>query len=243
MLRPTIALTLALLLTPAVLCAKPTWGVEEHHRLVMAPGVPPHAVAVTLDACGGAFDADLIRTLVRLRVPATLFVTKKWLDRNPLGTAALLAHPELFELQNHGTAHVPAFLGAGRRVYGLTGQPDLAHLQAEVSGAARAIASLTGRPPHYFRGATAIYDAQSLQAIATMGYAVAGFSVNADAGASLSQAAITARLRAVKPGDVVIAHMNKPAGATAEAFAATLPELLARGLRFIKLSEAQLQPQ
>jgi hypothetical protein len=75
-----------------------------------------------------------------------------------------------------------------------------------------------------------------------MGYTVAGFSVNADAGASLPQAAIAARLRSVRPGDIVIAHMNKPAGATAEAFAATLPELLARGYRFILLSETRLQP-
>jgi hypothetical protein len=51
-----------------------------------------------------------------------------------------------------------------------------------------------------------------------------------------------ARLRSVRPGDIVIAHMNKPAGATAEAFAATLPELLARGYRFILLSETRLQP-
>jgi hypothetical protein len=36
--------------------------------------------------------------------------------------------------------------------------------------------------------------------------------------------------------------MNKPAGATAEAFAAALPELLARGYRFVTLSQAKLQP-
>jgi hypothetical protein len=35
---------------------------------------------------------------------------------------------------------------------------------------------------------------------------------------------------------------EKPAGATAEAFAAALPELLSRGYRFVTLSQAQLQP-
>jgi peptidoglycan/xylan/chitin deacetylase (PgdA/CDA1 family) len=222
--------------------AHPTWGVEVHHRLAATPESPPNAVAITLDACGGAFDADLIATLVSLRVPATIFVTKKWIDRNPVGTAALLAHPELFELGDHGAAHVPAVVGAGRRVYGLAAEPDLAHLRAEVSGGAQTIQSLTGQAPRYFRGATAVYDQQSMQAIRAMGFTIAGFSVNADAGATLPQATITARLRSVRPGDVVIAHMNKPAGATAEAFAAVLPELLARGYRFVKLSQATLQP-
>lgn len=241
MIRSAIALILASTLCCAATAA-PSWGIETHDKLAEPSGAPASAVAITLDACGGAFDARLIETLVQLRIPATLFVTKKWLDHNPAGTAALLAHPELFELEDHGTAHLPAVLGKGRRVYGIAAAGDAAQLRAEVSGAAEAIRALTGHQPSYFRGATAIYDEQSLQLIRAMGYEVAGFSVNADAGATLPQAAIAARLRAVRPGDVVIAHMNKPGGATAAAFAATLPQLLARGYRFITLSAARLQP-
>jgi peptidoglycan/xylan/chitin deacetylase (PgdA/CDA1 family) len=241
MTRSFLILILASLLSCAV-SAAPGWGVEMHARLAPTLHAPSNAVAITLDACSGAFDSDLIDTLVALRVPATIFVTKKWIDRNPVGTAALLAHPDLFELEDHGTAHVPAVIGAGRRVYGLAAEPDVAHLQAEVAGGAEIIRSLTGHAPRYFRGATAIYDQQSIQTIRSMGYEIAGFSVNADAGATLPRAAITARLRSVRPGDIVIAHMNKPAGATAEAFAAALPELLARGYRYVTLSQAKLQP-
>lgn len=217
--------------------AVPRWGVELHERL--APAAAP-AVALTLDACGGEFDADLVATLVRLRVPATVFVTKKWLDRNPQGVAVLLAHPDLFELEDHGTAHVPAFVGSSRRVYGLSGQPDLAHLQAEVTGAAQAIQALSGHAPRFFRGATAVYDAQGLQAVRGLGYEVAGFSLNADQGATLPRRAIEERLRRAAPGDVIIAHMNRPRGDTAEALAAVLPELQARGLRFVTLAQARL---
>jgi peptidoglycan/xylan/chitin deacetylase (PgdA/CDA1 family) len=46
--------------------------IELHHRLS-----PPTAVALTLDACSGAVDQRLIELLVQLRVPATLFVTKR----------------------------------------------------------------------------------------------------------------------------------------------------------------------
>lgn len=225
---------------PAGASVLPAWGVELHERLDAAAASQPE-VAITLDACGGGYDAQLIRTLVALRVPATVFVTKKWLDRNPAGTAELLAHPDLFELEDHGTAHVPAVIGAGRRVYGISGQPDEQHLRDEIVGAARAIEALTGRAPTYFRGATAVYDAQALALIRALDYRVAGFSVNADAGATLPEAGIVARLRAVRPGDVVIAHMNKPAGATAEAFAAALPELLSRGYRFVLLSQRSLR--
>jgi peptidoglycan/xylan/chitin deacetylase (PgdA/CDA1 family) len=227
--------------------AAPAWGTEVHHRVVLtggsaaAPSTAPVA-ALTLDACGGGFDADLIALLIARRVPATIFVTKKWLDRNPVGTAKLLAHPDLFELQDHGTQHVPAVIGAGRRVYGMAGQPDAAHLREEINGAAKAIEKITGHAPRYFRGATAVYDAPSLKVIHEMGYQVAGFSVNADGGATLPQAAIVKRLQAVQGGDVILAHMNKPAGATAEAFAVALPGLLARGIRFVKLSQARLLP-
>jgi peptidoglycan/xylan/chitin deacetylase (PgdA/CDA1 family) len=242
--RPFVA---ALLCLAATAQATPPWGIEQHDRLLQPAasalsGAPlPPQVAITLDACGGGFDADLIATLVRQAVPATVFLTQKWMDRNPVGLAALLAHPELFDLQDHGTQHVPAVVGAGRRVYGLPGVGSVAQLNAEVSGAAQTIQALTGRKPVYFRGATAVYDEDARRAIQALGYRIAGFSVNADAGATLAQPAIEQRLRQVKAGDVVIAHMNKPAGRTAEAFAAALPELKARGVRFVTLSQAQLQ--
>ncbi|MGA8516024.1 MAG: polysaccharide deacetylase family protein [Burkholderiaceae bacterium] len=213
---------------------------EPHHRLAVAGSAQHPVAAITLDACGGAFDVQLINLLVAKQVSATIFVTKKWLDHNRAGTAALLAHPALFDLQDHGTAHIPAVIG--HRVYGIAGEPDMAHVRSEVTGAAQAITQLTGHAPQYYRGATAVYDPAAMRAIEAMGYAIAGFSVNADAGATLPQPAIVARLRSVKNGDVIIAHMNKPAGATFEGFAVALPELLARGFRFVRLSDAQLVP-
>lgn len=240
MTRYLLTLLFTLMLSVSA-SATPAWGIELHDRL--APDSGSNAIAITLDACGGAFDAELVGTLVKLKVPATVFVTKKWLDRNPVGTAMLLAHPDLFELEDHGTAHIPAVIGIDRRVYGLAAEPDVAHLDAEVLGAAQAIRSLTGNAPRFFRGATAIYDHASIERIQAMGYIVAGFSVNADAGATLPRKEIVARLRAIRPGDIVIAHVNKPGGATAEAFATALPELLGRGYRFVTLYGARLQPQ
>lgn len=74
-----------------------------------------------------------------------------------------------------------------------------------------------------------------------MQYKIAGFSVNADAGATLPRAAIVAQLRQVKGGDVIIAHMNKPAGDTAEGLAVGLTELHQRGLIFVRLDQIELR--
>lgn len=45
------------------------------------------------------------------------------------------------------------------------------------------------------------------------------------------------RLRQAKPGEIVIAHMNRPASGTARGLAAALPDLVGRGLTFVKLSQ------
>ena len=219
--------------------ASPAWAdkpIEPHNHLA-----PPNAVALTLDACSGAYDQRLIHLLVQHRVPATLFVTQRWLARNEKAVQEILQHGDLFELENHGTHHVPAVVGsASQRLYGMKVQPDDAALRAEITGGAQAIKAATGRAPRYFRGAGAAYDSAGLQAVQALGLRVAGFSVNADAGATYPANVVAQRLRKVQPGDVVIAHMNHPSGGTAEGFARALPELLQRGVTFVKLSQTML---
>lgn len=198
------------------------------------------SVALTLDACSGKFDDDLIEFLIRNRIPATIFATKKWLDKNPKGLAIIKAHLDLFDVEDHGENHIPAVIGAGRKVYGIPGEPDVLHLRREVSKGAQAITEMVGVPPHWYRGATAEYDAQSVDAIQKMGYKIAGFSVNADSGATLRQGAIEERLRHVKGGNVIIAHLNKPASDSAESLSVGLIALLKKGLVFVRLDPVNL---
>jgi len=120
----------------------------------------------------------------------------------------------------------------------MKGATDGAGVEHEVTGGAQSVARVAGRPPLWYRGAGAVYDRQSLEAIDRMGYRVAGFSLNADGGATLGADAVARRLRQAVAGDIVIAHLNKPASGPAEGLAAGLPELLGRGLRFVTLSNA-----
>jgi peptidoglycan/xylan/chitin deacetylase (PgdA/CDA1 family) len=217
-----------------------TSGTQEiHQRLKLAEG--EKSVALTLDACGGRFDADVIKTLVELRVPATIFVTRKWIIRNPAGIQALRAHPDLFDIEDHGAEHVPAVVGVGKRVYGIAGAPDVAHLRGEVDGGAAAIQRAGAPRPQWYRGATAVYDQTAVNAITEAGYRIAGFSVNADAGATLRRREIVARLARVQAGDIIIAHMNKPASDSAEAIRDALPRLIAQGFRFVTLRDRAIE--
>ena len=223
--------------------AQPARSFELHDRIApsaSASAASGNRVALTLDACSGAFDEDLIAFLIRNRIPATLFATKKWLVNNPRGIALLKANLDLFDIEDHGENHIPAVIGAGRKVYGIPGEPDVLHLRREVLEGAKAIEAATGVPPHWYRGATAVYDQAASDEIRRLGFKIAGFSVNADAGATLSQGQIIERLKRVKRGDVIIAHMNKPKGSTAEGLSVGLLDVLRRGLVFVRLDAVDL---
>ena len=215
--------------------------VEIHDRLVL-PAPSAKNIALTLDACTGRFDHDLVEFLIRNKIPATLFVTKKWLQANPAGVAMIKANLDLFDVEDHGENHIPAVIGKGRSVYGIPGSPDVVHLRKEVIEGARAIEQYVGVSPHWYRGATAKYDAQAEQEIRRLGYGIAGFSVNADQGATLHQPAIEARLQHVRSGDIIIAHMNKPQSDTAEGLSAGLIWLLKQGFIFVRLDQVKLLP-
>ena len=215
--------------------------VEVHQVLALSVGTPDKVVALTLDACGGGFDRELIEFLIDRRIPTTIFATKRWLDRNQAGLSMILAHPDLFEVEDHGWRHVPAVIGDDRRVYGIVGHPDVAHLKREISVGAQAVQKATGVGPRWYRAATGEYDPEALETIEAMGYKVAGFSVNADDGATLERRVIVARMQRVKSGDIIIAHMNRPESDTAEGLAASLPQLLERGYRFVKLNDADVR--
>ena len=234
---------LALLwLLPAPAVAAPVQSVELHHELLLPAGTTGKVVALTLDACGGGFDAGLANFLIEHRVPATIFVTRRWIRRNPDALAVLMAHADLFEIEDHGANHIPSIIGLDRQVYGLAGVADMKQLRREVSGGAEAVRAATGIPPRWYRGATGEYDPEALVAIEKMGYKVAGFSVNADDGATLSQKRIVGRLKKVRSGDIIIAHVNKPASDTGKGMAQGLQLLIDRGFRFVKLNDSEVRP-
>jgi peptidoglycan/xylan/chitin deacetylase (PgdA/CDA1 family) len=96
-------------------------------------------VALTLDACGGQTDTRILSALVDNKIPATIFVTGIWLKRNAAAVEIMRAHPDLFELENHGGRHIPA-VDTPQKIYGIrsAGSPDA--VLAEVESGAAALA-------------------------------------------------------------------------------------------------------
>ena len=217
------------------------WGTDVsgvHVRL--HPSEAPR-VALTLDACGGpggsAYDAQLIDGLRSRGTPATLFLNSRWIDANPELAAELAADP-LFELANHGTEHRPLST-TGQEAYGIGGTGSPAEAAQEVYGNHLRLTELTGQPPRFFRSGTAHYDEVAVQIANAYEESVVGFTVNADGGATYDAATVQAEVSSTQPGAVIIAHMNQPAGATAEGLLAGIDELSARGYQFTLLDDLE----
>lgn len=194
-------------------------------------------VALTLDACGGRTDSRILTTLVDNNIPATIFVTGLWLKRNKVAFAIMRAHPDLFEIENHGARHIPA-VDTPMHIYGIKSAGSPQAVDTEVEAGAAAIAKAGGPPPRWFRGATAKYSATSMKEIENLGFRVAGYSINADGGSLLPAATTEKRVAAARDGDVIIAHINQPSHSAGGGLVKGLLDLKAKGVTFVRLQDA-----
>ena len=211
----------------------------EPHMHIVPDGSGLKRVALTLDACSGGADMRIIDALIARKIPATLFLTRRWLDANPEAAALLNRHAELFEFEDHGAEHVPAVIGS-EKPYGIApaGTPDA--VLAEVLGGAKAVDSAFGAHSHWYRGATALYTADAIQLIEQAGFSIGGFSLNGDFGASASAAVTEKNIAAAKDGDVIIAHMNQPRRASGPGVVAGVLDLQKTGFSFVRLDEVEI---
>lgn len=215
---------------------RPTaWGVD-------IPGVvrtageagssDPDRIILTLDACGGpsgsGADLRLIDGLRAAAVPALLFLNLRWMEANPALTDELAADP-LFELGNHGSAHLPLSVD-GQSAYGIPGTRTVREAAMEVWENHLALTELLGHQPRWFRPGTAHLDDVARSITEGLGERVLGFTVNGDGGATFSADVVAAEISAAAPGSVVLAHMNHPGSGTAEGILRAVEALRARGL-------------
>jgi peptidoglycan/xylan/chitin deacetylase (PgdA/CDA1 family) len=200
-------------------------------------------LALTFDACGGpkgtGYDAKLIDFLTSEAIPATLFISGKWMDANPDIFRALTKNP-LFEIENHGSKHRPCS-ATGRSVYGIKGTKSVGEIYDEIELNALEILNLTGGKPKYYRPGAAYGDEICAEIASALGYEVVNFNVRGDAGATYSKTQVKEALWNAPPSSIILMHMNHPEGKTAEGVSAVVPELRKRGFRFVKLSEFELR--
>ncbi len=193
-------------------------------------------VALTFDACMGKADHRILDTLVNEKIPATIFVTGRWLKHNPEAFAVMKANPDLFEIEDHGANHVPA-VDRAIRIYGIAAAGSPEAVASEVSGGADAIVAAGAAKPQWFRGATAKYTRTSIHQIEAMGYKIAGFSINGDGGSLLGASVTEKHYASARDGDVIIPHINQPTHAAGEGVVRGIIGLKNRGFHFVLLRD------
>nr|WP_028808420.1 polysaccharide deacetylase family protein [Streptomyces canus] len=186
-------------------------------------------------AAGEHFDnPGLIAALRALKVPATVFMTGRWAEEYP-DQARSLGRDALFEVANHSYSHY-AFTDD---CYGLpTVSGDRMRADVERAYAAFRKAGVPDARP-YFRFPGGCYDRRALKALTPVGVtAVQWDVVSGDAFATDAEAVSRQVLEGVRPGSVVVMHCTRSAAPTTERVVRTVvPELRARGFRFVKVSE------
>ncbi|MFF9850316.1 polysaccharide deacetylase family protein [Streptomyces litmocidini] len=186
-------------------------------------------------ARGEHFDnPELIATLRRLEVDATVFMTGRWAEEYPEQAKSIGGDPR-FEIANHSYSHY-AFSSP---CYGLptVPRPDMASDVQRAFDAFRDAGAVNVVP--YFRFPGGCYDDAALRALAPAGVtAVQWDVVSGDAFAKDADAVADQVLDGVKPGSLVVMHCTRSAAPVTErAIRRIVPELRARGYRFVKVSE------
>ena len=195
-------------------------------------------VALTFDGGDNAAGAWLIlAALQRRHVPATFFVTGRWVQRYPRLARVIGEH---YAVGNHTYDH--------RALTGLSS----AAVRAEIVEGAHWLRLRTGRDPHpLFRFPYGDRDARTVAIVNTLGYVSVRWSLDTwgwmGPSAGQSTATVLRRVRSqLRRGAVILMHLGAARdGSILDARA--LPSVLAaverRGYRFVSLDKYVWSPQ
>lgn len=201
-------------------------------------------IAFTFDACGGKngseYDKELIEYLRQEKIPATLFISGKWID-SQFDTFLNLSRDTLFEIENHGLNHKPCSVD-GESAYGIRGTSGIEAAFDEIEANARKIEALTGRRPQFYRSATAYVNEECTRIAESIGITTVSYQVlSGDAVPFASESVIENNvLKNIRPGAIVIMHFNRPEWNTKEALEKIVPALRQKGYSFVRLKDFKL---
>ena len=180
------------------------------------------------------YNGQVINTLIREQVPATLFLTGMWVETYPTVTTKLSQNP-LFEIGNHSYSH-PAFSAPCFKL-GTVG--ELSDTE-EMTRTENSLAKYTSHHTHYFRFPGLCADSEDIALARRIGYTVIGGDVHGNDGFSHdTQNIVTHVLSQVTPGSIVVLHMMGGPNApyTADALPAIIKTLRDKGYTFVTVSD------
>ncbi|NBG89475.1 polysaccharide deacetylase [Isachenkonia alkalipeptolytica] len=198
-------------------------------------------IALTFDACGGAYDQALIQYLKEQEIPATLFISGEWIDNHPDTLVALGENPN-FDIANHGKHHKPLSV-QGKSAYGIPGTESIEGVYEEVYGNHLKIKGLTGHRSQFFRSGTAYYDEVAVKIVEDLGEIAVNYNVLGDAGATFTANQIYESMIQAKSGSIMLFHMNHPDSDIAEGVKLGVEALREDGFEFVLLKDYRDQLQ
>ena len=187
-------------------------------------------VALTFDACPTGkpdeYDDKVVDVLLREKVPATLFMSGRWVEKNP-DKAKFLASQQQFEIAAHSFYH-PHMME----------KPDDRDVR-EFTRTQAVIKKVTGKTPRYFRPPFGEVDERIAKLAAEAGLVTIQYDIaSGDPDPGLSAQKITRSiLRDAKGGSIIVFHMNKNGVHTAEMLPNIISGLRQKGFTLVTVGE------
>jgi peptidoglycan/xylan/chitin deacetylase (PgdA/CDA1 family) len=212
-------------------------------KVIKPPPLPPVApkivfhgprdakrIALTFDACStrqpSHYDERVTKVLVDKKVPATIFLGGKWIEDN-LDHARYLASLPQFELGNHTFLH-PHLI-----------RVDDARLRKELAWTQAVLYAVTGRQATLFRAPYGEYDDRVVRFAAEAGMTTIQYDLaSGDPDVHITkESLIKYVVNTVRPGSIVVMHINRRGWHTAEALPEIIDDLRQKGFIFTTVGE------
>ncbi len=191
-----LAAAVALLVLPLVVGTTPS-----HAQVITSGPRSCPGVALTFDLCpvrkASGFDRELVDFLVRERIPATFFLSGRWIDRHEAHVKELLATP-FFEIGTHGHRHdhLPMLEQDQQR--------------EEILRPVEMLKTRFNRTATLFRPPFGEYDNLTVEVAKSLGLQFVLWNVvSGDPDPSLSKEQLLDRLtRRARAGNIIVLHAN-----------------------------------
>lgn len=183
--------------------------------MLLVPAMPPFTqaqviksgppscpgVALTFDLCpvrkGAGYDQALIDYLIEQKIPATFFMSGKWMTKHDPQVRALLQIP-FFEVGTHGEVHAHLLLHSAKEQ------------EQEILGPVRLLKAKYGHDTTLFRPPYGEFNDETVNVARALGLQFILWSVvSGDPDPTLTAIQIENRLkRFVRKGSVIVMHAN-----------------------------------
>jgi len=191
---------------------------------------PLKKVALTFDACPaptvGGYDSSITRILVKENIPATLFLSGRWVRNHPRQTFFLASFSQ-FEIANHSYSH-PHMRDVNDSL-----------ITVEFRKTQDLIWKIAKRKPALFRPPYGEYDERIEKLAGKSGLKLVEYDLaSGDPDTTISTKRLVRYvISKTRDGSIVVMHINGRGRHTAEALPEIISGLKAKGFEFVKVSD------